>query len=72
MKQFIFKTIIAVIAIVLVYELTIAKQIKEFEYAFLFDLDGTLVNTDLIYFDVKPQYELIPALLQMKQLQFVL
>ena len=30
MKQFIFKTIIAVIAIVLVYELTIAKQIKEF------------------------------------------
>ena len=30
MKQFIFKTVIAVIAIVLVYELTIAKQIKEF------------------------------------------
>ena len=30
MKQFFFKTIIAVIAIVLVYELTIAKQIKEF------------------------------------------
>ena len=30
MKQFIYKTIIAVIAIVLVYELTIAKQIKEF------------------------------------------
>mgnify|MGYP001185857662 FL=1 len=30
MKQFIFKTIIAIIAIVLVYELTIAKQIKEF------------------------------------------
>ena len=30
MKQFIFKTIIAVIAIVLAYELTIAKQIKEF------------------------------------------
>ena len=30
MKQFIYKTIIAVIAIVLVYELTIAKQIKKF------------------------------------------
>ena len=30
MKSFIYKTIIAVIAIVLVYELTIAKQIKEF------------------------------------------
>ena len=30
MKQFIYKTIIAVRAIVLVYELTIAKQIKEF------------------------------------------
>ena len=31
MKQFIYKTIIAIIAIVLVYELTIAKQIKEQE-----------------------------------------
>ena len=30
MKQFIYKTIIAIIAIVLVYELTISKQIKEF------------------------------------------
>ena len=30
MKQFIYKTLIAVVAIVLVYELTIAKQIKEF------------------------------------------
>ena len=30
MKQFIYKTIIAIIAIVLVYELTIAKQIKQF------------------------------------------
>ncbi len=30
MKQFIYKTLIAIIAIVLVYELTIAKQIKEF------------------------------------------
>ena len=30
MKQFIYKTLIAVFAIVLVYELTIAKQIKEF------------------------------------------
>ena len=30
MKQFIYKTIIAVIAIVLVYEFTIAKQIKQF------------------------------------------
>ena len=30
MKHFIYKTLIAVVAIVLVYELTIAKQIKEF------------------------------------------
>ena len=30
MKQFIYKTLIAVVAIVLDYELTIAKQIKEF------------------------------------------
>ena len=30
MKQFIYKTLIAVVAIVLVYELTIANQIKEF------------------------------------------
>ena len=30
MKQFIYKTLIAVVAIVLGYELTIAKQIKEF------------------------------------------
>ena len=30
MKQFLYKTIIAVIAIVLVYEFTIAKQIKKF------------------------------------------
>jgi hypothetical protein len=30
MKQFIYKTIIAIIAIVLVYEFTIAKQIKQF------------------------------------------
>jgi len=30
MKQFIYKTIIAVIAVVLVYEFTIAKQIKKF------------------------------------------
>ena len=29
MKSFIYKTIIAVIAIVIVYEFTIAKQIKE-------------------------------------------
>ena len=30
MKQFIYKTIIAIIAVVLIYELTIAKQIKQF------------------------------------------
>ena len=30
MKQFIYKTVIAVIAIVLIYEFTIAKQIKKF------------------------------------------
>ncbi len=30
MKQFIYKTIVAIIAVVLVYEFTIAKQIKQF------------------------------------------
>ena len=30
MKQFIYKVIIAVVAVILVYELTIAKQIKQF------------------------------------------
>ena len=30
MKQFIYKAIIAVVAIILVYEFTIAKQIKQF------------------------------------------
>ena len=30
MKQFLYKTIIAIIAVVLVYEFTIAKQIKKF------------------------------------------
>ena len=30
MKQFIYKTIIAIVAIVLIYEFTIAKQIKQF------------------------------------------
>lgn len=30
MKQFIYKTIITIIAVVLIYELTIAKQIKQF------------------------------------------
>ena len=30
MKQFLYKTIIAVIAVVLIYEFTIAKQIKQF------------------------------------------
>ena len=30
MKQFIYKTIVAIIAIVLIYEFTIAKQIKQF------------------------------------------
>ena len=30
MKQFIYKVIIAVVAIILVYEFTIAKQIKQF------------------------------------------
>ena len=30
MKQFIYKTIVAIIAIVLVYEFTVAKQIKKF------------------------------------------
>ena len=30
MKQFLYKTIIAVVAVVLVYEFTVAKQIKKF------------------------------------------
>ena len=28
------------------------EQVKLYEYAFLFDLDGTLVNTDHIYVEV--------------------
>jgi HAD superfamily hydrolase (TIGR01509 family) len=38
-----------------VFSLGTPKQVKEYEnraYGFLFDLDGTLVNTDHIYFDV--------------------
>jgi HAD superfamily hydrolase (TIGR01509 family) len=31
------------------YSLGTPKQIKDYEYSFLFDLDGTLVNTDHLY-----------------------
>ena len=34
------------------YSLGTPKQIKDYEYSFLFDLDGTLVNTDNIYTEV--------------------
>ena len=34
------------------FSLGTPKQIKEYEYSFLFDLDGTLVNTDYIYTEV--------------------
>lgn len=34
------------------YSLGTPKQVKEYEYSFLFDLDGTLVNTDYIYTEV--------------------
>jgi HAD superfamily hydrolase (TIGR01509 family) len=34
------------------YSLGTPKQTKEYEYSFLFDLDGTLVNTDHIYTEV--------------------
>lgn len=34
------------------YSLGTPKQVKEYEYSFLFDLDGTLVNTDCIYTEV--------------------
>lgn len=34
------------------YSLGTPKQVKEYEYSFLFDLDGTLVNTDNIYTNV--------------------
>jgi HAD superfamily hydrolase (TIGR01509 family) len=34
------------------YSLGTPKQVKEYEYSFLFDLDGTLVNTDHIYTEV--------------------
>ena len=34
------------------FSLGTPKQVKEYEYALLFDLDGTVVNTDHIYTDV--------------------
>lgn len=34
------------------YSLGTPEQVNEFEYSFLFDLDGTLVNTDDIYIQV--------------------
>ena len=34
------------------YSIGTPKQVKEFEYSILFDLDGTLVNTDHIYTEV--------------------
>ena len=34
------------------FSLGTPKQVKEYEYALLFDLDGTLVNTDPIYTEV--------------------
>ena len=42
MKQFIYKVIIAVVAVILVYELTIAKQIKQFtsQSEILFSKEG--------------------------------
>ena len=43
MKQFIYKVIIAVVAVILVYELTIAKQIKQFTSKKLDLLQNTLL-----------------------------
>lgn len=34
------------------YSLGTPSQVKEYKYSFLFDLDGTLVNTDHIYIEV--------------------
>ena len=34
------------------YSLGTPEQIRDYEFSFLFDLDGTLVNTDHIYIDV--------------------
>ena len=55
MKQFIYKTIIAVIAIVLVYELTIAKQIKEFtsQSEILLTKEGRKDGVDKIRDEIK-------------------
>jgi len=55
MKKYIYKTIIAVIAIVLVYELTIAKQIKQFtsKSDIIFSKDGRKEGVDKLRGEIK-------------------
>lgn len=55
MKSFIYKTIIAVIAIVIVYEFTIAKQIKEItsQSEILLSKEGRKVGVDKIRDEIK-------------------
>ena len=55
MKSFIYKTIIAVIAIVIVYEFTIAKQIKEItsQSVILLSKEGRKVGVDKIRDEIK-------------------
>ena len=55
MKSFIYKTIIAVIAIVLVYEFTIAKQIKEItaQSEILLSKEGRKDGVDKIRDEIK-------------------
>mgnify|MGYP001288286610 CR=1 FL=1 len=55
MKQFLYKTIIAIIAVVLVYEFTIAKQIKAFSSKgdILFSKEGRKDGVEKIREEIK-------------------
>ena len=55
MKQFLYKTIIAVVAVVLVYEFTIAKQIKKFSSQgdILFSKEGRKEGIEKIRQEIK-------------------
>ena len=55
MKQFLYKTIIAVIAVVLIYEFTIAKQIKKFSSQgdILFSKEGRKEGMDKLRDEIK-------------------
>ena len=55
MKQFLYKTIIAVIAVVLIYEFTIAKQLKKFtsQGDFLLSKEGRKEGVDKLREEIK-------------------